>query len=79
MLRAWIIYGVFVVFSLFAAVDFGYSLNQFRGEYLKNFLLFLLVVQFVTSENRAKGILEGIEPPLCEVRSNHLLANLAQV
>lgn len=57
---AWIIYGAFVVLSLFTAVDLGYSLNQFRGEYLKNFLLFLLVVQFVTTEKRAKAILLGI-------------------
>ena len=57
---AWIIYGALVVLSLFTAVDLGYSLNQFRGEYLKNFLLFLLVVQFVTTEKRAKAILLGI-------------------
>jgi len=57
---AWIIYGVFVVLSFFTAIDLGYSLNQFRGEYLKNFLLFFLVIQFVTTEKRAKAILLGI-------------------
>jgi len=57
---AWIIYGAFIVLSLFTAVDLGYSLNQFRGEYVKNFLLFLLVIQFVTTKKRAKAILLGI-------------------
>jgi len=57
---AWIIYGAFVVLSLFTAVDPRYSLNEFRGEYLKNFLLFMLVVQFVTTEKRAKAVLLGI-------------------
>lgn len=58
--KAWIVYGLVVVLSLITAVDFSYSLKQFRGEYIKNFLLFLLVVQFVTSERRAKVILLGV-------------------
>lgn len=57
---AWIIYGVFIVISLFTAVDFSYSLDQFRGEYLKNFLLFMLVAQFVTTEAGARAVLVGI-------------------
>ncbi len=57
---AWIIYGLFVVLSLFAAVDLGYSLNEFRGEYIKGLLLFLLVVQFITTERRMKCVLFGL-------------------
>lgn len=58
--RAWAVYGVFVLLSLLTAVDFLYSLDQFRGEYIKNFLLFLFVFQFVSTEKRAKVVLLGI-------------------
>ena len=58
--RAWTVYGFFALLSLLTAVDFLYSLDQFRGEYIKNLLLFLLVVQFVDTEKKAKAILLGI-------------------
>jgi len=58
--RAWAVYGVFVLLSLLTAVDFLYSLDQFRGEYIKNFLLFFFVFQFVSTEKRAKVVLLGI-------------------
>lgn len=58
--RAWAIYGVCALISLLTAVDFIHSLDQFRGEYIKNFLLFLLVIQFVTTKKRAKVVLMGV-------------------
>lgn len=56
----WALYGLFVVLSFFTAVDLRYSLDQFRSEYLKNYAVLFLVVQFVTSEKQVKTILLGL-------------------
>ena len=57
--KAWIIYGVFVVLSLLTAVDFLYSLDQFRGEYIKNFLLFFLFFNLSQRKREPKWFFSG--------------------
>ncbi|MEW6409540.1 MAG: O-antigen ligase family protein [Nitrospirota bacterium] len=52
-----ILFLLFSVISLFTAVDFEYSLREFRGEALKYFLLFYLIVNIDFDEERIKKII----------------------